>query len=171
MHARTRSSPDMKDLLKDIALPFALIALALGIGLLFIARSQRRNAVALEEPVGHAAAQLTEKRTHTTTRTGPDAFEGRGVTTHIIEYEFKHPETGKVWTGKATLDPEIWKTMVVDNYYDVIFSEKDPSLSSLFGGEEFKAGAVLASQLGQILTLLGVCGLFLAFWLKRQQGV
>jgi len=40
----------MKDLLKDITLPFALISLALGLGLLFIAQRQVSNA---KELMGH----------------------------------------------------------------------------------------------------------------------
>lgn len=157
----------MKDLLKDITIPFALIALALGLGLLFIARRQISNA---EELTGHrrdAVAQVTKKRTHTTTHSQEQGRPREGITTYMVDYEFAHPDTGKVWPGSANVAKEVWDGMEEGNHYKVIFSEEDPSLSSLFEGEEFKAGAVLANTLGQSLSLLGLCGLIFGIWLRR----
>jgi hypothetical protein len=157
----------MKDLLKDIIIPFSLIALALGLGLLFIARRQISNAEALTGHRRDAVAQVTKKHTHTTMHSQELGRPREGITTYIVEYEFTHPDTGKVWSGSADVAKEVWDGMEVGRHYQVIFSEEDPGLSSLFEGDEFKAGAVLANTLGQSLSLLGLCGLVLGFWLKR----
>lgn len=157
----------MKDLLKDITLPFAVIALAMGVGLLFIARRQASNAGELAGHRREAVAQVTKKRTHTSMHSQELGQDREGITTYIVEYEFAHPDTGKVWDGRADVAKEVWDGMEEGRHYQVIFSEEDPSLSSLFEGDEFTAGAALANTLGQWLTLLGGCGLLLAFWLKR----
>ena len=158
----------MKDLLKDVTLPFALIALALGIGLLFIARRQVSNAGELAGHRREAAAQVTKKHTHTTMHSRELGRPREGITTYTVDYEFAHPDTGKVWPGSAHVAKEVWDGMEEGSHYQVIFSEKDPALSSLFGGEEFEAGAALASRLGQVLALLGVGGVVFGFWLKRR---
>lgn len=157
----------MKDLLKDITLPFAFIALAMGVGLLFIARRQTANASELSGHRREAVAQVIKKRTHTTMHSQEFGRPREGITTYILDYEFAHPDTGKVWPGNAEVAKEVWDGMEEGRHYQVIFSEEDPSLSSLFEGDEFKAGAVLANTLGQGLSLLGLCGLALGFWLKR----
>lgn len=159
----------MKELLKDITLPFALIALILGLALLFIARRQASNAGDLAAQGREAVAQVTKKRTHTTSHTQDNGAERLGVTEYIVEYEFAHPDTRKVWTGSATVDPKVWESMEEGLHYKVTFSEVDPSLSSLFDGEEFKSGAALADYLGEFLAVLGVCGLFLDVWLRRRR--
>lgn len=158
----------MKDLLKDVTLPLALIALLLGLGLLFVARRQFLNAGDLTRDGVRSVATVTEKTTHTTSGLYDSGFEERGTTDHIIRYEFEDPETGRVWEGRADVAPEIWEGMEKGGHYEVIFSKSDPSLSSLFGGEEFQAGWKLADLLGQGLAVLGVCGLILDRWLRRR---
>jgi hypothetical protein len=158
----------MKDLLKDITLPFALISLALGLGLLFIAQRQVSNA---KELMGHkrdAVAKVTKKRTHTSMHSQELGRPREGITTYTVEYDFAHPDTGKVWPGSADVAQEVWDGMEEGQHYQVIFSEEDPSLSSLFEGEEFKAGAILANTLGQSLSMLGLCGIVFGIWLKRR---
>lgn len=157
----------MKALLKDVTIPFALIALALGLGLLFIARRQVSNAEELASHRRDAVAQVTKKRTHTTLHSQELGRPREGVTDYIVEYEFTHPDTGKVWPGSADVAKEVWDGMEEGSHYKVIFSEEDPGLSSLFEGEEFQAGAVLANTLGQSLSLLGLCGLVFGIWLRR----
>ena len=157
----------MKDLLKDVTLPFAFIALAMGVGLLFIARRQASNAGELAGHRRDAVAQVTKKRTHTTMHSQELGRPREGITTYTVDYEFTHPDTGKVWPGSADVAKEVWDGMQEGQHYKVIFSEQDPSLSSLFEGEEFRAGAELANTLGQVLALVGVCGVVFGFWLKR----
>ena len=158
----------MKDLLKDVAIPLALIALAMGVGLLFIARRQAANAEQLTWHRREAVAKVTSKRTHTSMHSQELGRPREGITTYTVDYEFAHPDTDKVWPGSADVAKEVWENMVEGSHYKVIFSEEDPSLSSLFDGDEFKAGAVLANTLGQVLALFGVCGVVFGFWLRSR---
>lgn len=157
----------MKALLLEITLPFALLLLAGSLLLYYVAVGQDGSARALADDPGRAVARLTDKTIQATTRRDKDGVERTGPATHVLHYEYTHPETGQLWQCTASTGREVWESMEVGGHYEVIFSKADPQLASLFEGREFQAGARLAERLAQAGGVLGICLLLLRHWLRR----
>lgn len=159
----------MKKLLQEISLPFAMLFLVGSMVFYQVARVQYANAHTLAHDQGHASALLTNKSTQATTRRDKDGTEREGPITHVLHYEYAHPETGQIWICTASTDKTTWEGMEVGRHYEMIFSKANPQLTSLFGGHEFQSGAKLAERLAQVSGILGIGFLLVRYgrhWMK-----
>ncbi len=138
----------MKSLLTDISLPFAVIFFALAILFLYVARQQDANARALIGDSNMVVARLTDKTTSTSSGSYKDGgFGDKGATTYTLHYEFAHPDSGQTMSSSSSVAKETWEAMQVGLYYQVLSSRQNPTLTSLFNGQEFIDGTQLAYQL------------------------
>lgn len=158
----------MKSLLTDISLPFAIIFFVLAALLLFVARQQDSNARTLIGDSRIAVAKLTNKTTFISSGIHKSGgFGDKGPTTYTLHYEFTHPDTGNTVHGSASVAKEIWEVMQVGLHYQILFSRQNPTLTSLFNGQEFIDGAALAYQLMWACIAFGLACTALRLWLRR----
>ncbi|MBM5572225.1 MULTISPECIES: hypothetical protein [Deefgea] len=158
----------MLSLLKDIALPFAILFGLLCIALLFIGKRQDANAQALLGEQLIAVARLSDKTTFTSSGIHKDrGFEEKGPTRYTLHYQYTHPLTSLPFESQANVEKATWDAMQIDQYYQILVSRQDPQLTSLFHGQEFVDGAQLAYRLAALFGVLGLLCVVLRFVASR----
>jgi len=155
-------APRMKSLAYEVLRPLALISLALAGWLGWVAWQQSQHAQALDQASGRAVARLVEKTTFTSSGMRDGQFVEKGPTRYSLHYEFNHPETGETHQGQSSVGKEVWDAMQEGEHYEILYTKADPSVTSLFEGQDFRDGARLAARLSSGLAVLGVLGLL--FW-------
>jgi hypothetical protein len=159
----------MKSLAYEVLRPLALISLTLAGWFGWIAWQQARHAEALAGASGRAVARLVEKTTFTSSGVRDGQFVEKGPTRYSLHYEFTHPETGETHQGRSSVGQEVWDAMTEGEHYEILFSKADPTITSLFKGQDFRDGARLAARLSSGFAVLGVLGLL--FWRRCRPAV
>lgn len=159
----------MKSLAYEVLRPLALISLALAGLFGWVAWQQSQHAQAFAEASGRAVARLVEKRTFTSSGVRDGQFIEKGPTRYSLHYEFRHPETGETHQGQSSVGKEVWDAMQEGEHYEILYAKADPSVTSLFEGQDFRDGARLAARLASSLALLSFLG-FIAWkrWAIRE---
>lgn len=159
----------MKSLAYEVLRPLALISLALAGLFGWMAWQQTRHAEALAQASGRAVARLVEKTTFTSSGMRDGQFVEKGPTRYTLHYEFTHPETGETHQGRSSVGKEVWDAMTEGEHYEILYTKADPTVTSLFEGQDFRDGARLAARLSSGLAVLGVLGLL--FWRRCRPAV
>lgn len=145
----------MKSLLADVALPFSILFLLLSLGALYMAWSQNQHARELTRGGLLAVAQITDKTVFTPTRTHKDAPSTEsGIPTYSLRFQFVHPVNGATVEGTAQVADAVWQAAAIGDHYRIVVSPTDPTLTSLFEGQEFVQGADLAWKVFGVLVVL-----------------
>ena len=147
----------MKALLSDIGLPFAVILFCLAGFFFYLASQQSAHVRELTGEGRIAVATLVNKTQSTSSGIHKYAhFGDKGPTTYTMHYRFTVSETGEQTEASSNVHPDVWNAVQVGQQYQIIYSPKNPAVTSLFNGQDYIAGARLAYRIAWVCLILGV---------------